>query len=640
MPGIVGILDPRGNPKNDQYLSGMLQSITRYDWYSNDTYISEDHCVAIGRADLNISNRGKQPIFNRGRDILLFFYGKIYDFGNALASTESHLANQTDPECLLSLYEKYGKDLFKELNGDFTLSIIDKRTQIAIIANDRYGLRPLYYALLRDHMLFGSEVKALLQFPSLPREVNTDAVADFFTYGYLLGNKTLIKNTFLLPPSSILIYSLTNGYWKIYSYWKLADQLNVTTKQSKQSAIEEINHCFQEAVKRRIAPNNSTTISLSGGLDSRAILAVLDCQNRSINSITSGMAGCIDRKIAPRIAKLCKCPNIFYEYDPNFLSKSLQYTELVVTLTDGMRGSPYNALTILGGEKCLKNNLKNVLYGHGGEIAKLNAAYNFSIDKRQLTSTSFDFGEYIFNKMRINFWHEVKSPRLFTKEFSNSMQERRSAFMESIINKIDPALPIEQKISYLFINEFFRKFSVLSIYVHRNYTDVHLPFMDNDFLKAVLQSPPSLRDNYQIHRYIFQRNCPALLTIPLSQTRVRLDATKAEKILVNLPYRFLKRIGFFANDKPEDYILKYSKKDVFGQILLDKRTLDRGILNRKYLEDILERYSSGKKNFIHLLSLLVMFELWQRLFIDGNSRDIVGALPEMTVEMSPRFHFK
>jgi len=202
-----GICCLAGEGSSQHQLQSMAESIKHEDWHLVNIY-SAPFC-GIARVHLGIFNPEPQPIFNEDENLLIFMDGKIYDYEDKKRDLQrrghSFRFTNNDAEFCLHLYEELGKDFVKQLNGTFAIVICDIKQQKLLIVNDRYGLRPLYYVTGSNRLLVASEVKALLQVePKL--ELNDEAVADWFSFSKLLGNKTFFKDINVLSPASILEY--------------------------------------------------------------------------------------------------------------------------------------------------------------------------------------------------------------------------------------------------------------------------------------------------------------------------------------------------------------------------------------------------------------------------------------------------
>lgn len=206
------------------------------------------------------------------------------------------------------------------------------------------------------------------------------------SFGYILGERTLLQNVEMMPPASILEYDIESAQNKISRYWDLREHLTPFDKPDS-IILENISETFKTSVERRLSKNQTNWLSLSGGMDSRTIAAVIDVNNYPIKAVTSGVSGSYERKVTAKIAAAIGCEHLFYEFDEQQLVQSdedmLELIREAIELTDGMRGSSSSAMSAFSARQRQKYNVTPVLTGHCGEIMKLDEAYNFAIRNPQ-----------------------------------------------------------------------------------------------------------------------------------------------------------------------------------------------------------------------------------------------------------------
>jgi hypothetical protein len=205
---------------------------------------------------------------------------------------------------------------------------------------------------------------------------------------------------------------------------------------------------------------------------------------------------------------------------------------------------------------------------------------------------------------------------LFQGALKDAVKSDPKKCLEKAIADLGDNTPAAQLVSYLFINQLHRKRALYALSVHRAYTEIRTPFYDDDFIQAVVVAPLHLRSNYTIHRHIINQFNPKLLEIVLTETRMTPFAGRRERLFRGIPYQIGKRLGLFKHDFPEHFFAAHTDTGFFRDILLDPVTLDRGYLNPDELSKLLDFHEGGRKDVYHLLHLLVIFELWQRNFID------------------------
>jgi len=199
-------------------LESMASSIKHEEWYQTDIFTTP--LFGVRRVHLGIFNPEPQPIFNEDKTVAIVMDGRVYDYAekkNELQRKGYRFSTDGDPEFCLHLYEELGTDFVKRLNGIFAIVLYDSRQQKLLVMNDRYGLRPLYYAVDGERLMVASEVKAILK-AGKSRKLDDGAVADWLAFGRLLGDKTFFQGITVLPPASILEYM--SGEISLERYWE------------------------------------------------------------------------------------------------------------------------------------------------------------------------------------------------------------------------------------------------------------------------------------------------------------------------------------------------------------------------------------------------------------------------------------
>lgn len=239
---------------------------------SDDTGFYVDTGVGLANARLSIIDieGGHQPIHNEDGTIHVTYNGEIYNFHELRQRLESlghRFYTQSDTEVIVHSYEQFGERFVAELNGMFATALWDSKKRRLILARDRMGIKPLYYALWNGGVLFASEIKGILQAP-LKREVDQDALFAVLNVGYIPGEKTLLKGIQKLPPSTSLIFEdrsvETATYWKVPPTDLTVDE-NLLVRQLK--------HALEESVRDQLVADVPVGCFLSGGLDTSTIVA-------------------------------------------------------------------------------------------------------------------------------------------------------------------------------------------------------------------------------------------------------------------------------------------------------------------------------------------------------------------------------
>jgi asparagine synthase (glutamine-hydrolysing) len=214
-------------------------------------------------------------VFNEDRSAWIVFNGEIYNFAELRAGLENRghrFRTRSDTEVIIHLYEEMGADCVQKLRGMFALAIYDKPKRKLLLARDRLGKKPLHYAMLRDKLYFGSEIKAILAVAPELAELNSQALLQYLYFGYVPDPLTAFKGIHKLPPGHVLEFE--NGKISIRQYWDLP-QYNTYIPNSEQECLEELEYRLLEATRIRLISDVPLGAFLSGGTDSSTIVALM-----------------------------------------------------------------------------------------------------------------------------------------------------------------------------------------------------------------------------------------------------------------------------------------------------------------------------------------------------------------------------
>ena len=275
MCGICGIVHfDRAKPVDVRDLKRMVDTLAHRG--PNDAGVFVDGHAGIGHRRLSIIDLdgGKQPIFNEDHSAAIVFNGEIYNYADLSAqlAAQGHVfRTRSDTETILHCYEQYGVQCVQQLRGMFAFAIWDRRRERLFLARDRLGIKPLYFYKGSTFLAFASEIKALLELPSVPRELDLEALHIYLSLRYVPGPRTMFKNIFKLQPGHLLV--LNEGALYIQEYWDLPQQPGPHRDFSDD--LEEFGQLLRESVRLRLMAEVPLGVFLSGGLDSSAILAVM-----------------------------------------------------------------------------------------------------------------------------------------------------------------------------------------------------------------------------------------------------------------------------------------------------------------------------------------------------------------------------
>ncbi len=262
---------------NSKTLFKMLDSI-RYRG-PDECGIYETNEALLGSVRLSIIDikSGQQPLSNKNGDIWIAYNGEVFNYielREELIKKGYSFTTHSDTEVIVLLYEEYGPDFLKKLNGQFAISIWDKRKKELFLARDRMGIRPLFYAMHNNELLYASEIKAFLQHPDINLKLSAKSLSQIFTFWTTISPDTAFENVQQLPPGSYMIYSKNKV--DIKSYWNLEfAEENQYKNISFDEAVEEFEHILKDSVKIRLRADVPVAAYLSGGLDSTVTTSLI-----------------------------------------------------------------------------------------------------------------------------------------------------------------------------------------------------------------------------------------------------------------------------------------------------------------------------------------------------------------------------
>jgi len=237
--------------------------------------------LAVRRLSIIDLETGDQPLSNEAGDVTLVFNGEIYNYRELRERLLDHghqFKTRSDGEVIAHLYEELGPEFVRELNGMFAIALWDHRARRLLLARDRAGEKPLYYWHGDKTLVFASEIKALFEYPGVSRELDAEALAQYFFYGYFPTPRTVFQEIKKLPSAERMVVEC--GGMRMETYWRLQDHLCPPGRSSGSQAEEralivELRERLREAALSRLVSDVPLGVFLSGGVDSSTIVALM-----------------------------------------------------------------------------------------------------------------------------------------------------------------------------------------------------------------------------------------------------------------------------------------------------------------------------------------------------------------------------
>jgi len=612
MPGLFGLVC-RDSTDLLTRLERMGEALHAGHERVRDRWANEATGVALGRESLGVFNPGAQPVFNAAGTLVLVMEGELFETGGLcqeLARKGYPAMQASDPELALYLYESEGAGGFCRLQGVFALAVWDVERRQLVLANDRVGLRPLYYTQGPGLFAFAGEIKGLLALEGVSREIDDDAVADFFAFECVLGDKTFFREVHLLPPATVL--TVRDGVVDQHTYWNLA-YAPFSPDRSEEAWVEEMVHLLSQAVARRLQKGVTVGFALSGGLDSCTLLAAItQALGAQLPTYTYGLPGSRDVECARQAARIAGVPHRMLYLSEDYLSA---YAAQTVERTEGL----LNCLNSHGfALHAMADECQAMMLGNGGDVLFYTYCSRYP---KSLTMQ----GDVISNLFQLNsLFSEEETARLFSQQYYPRVKGRALASLESTMaeltpNSVDNIYDTHQLLGY------HRRSILQGLFTINHRLEYREPYYDYDVVDFALRIPPYLRWNRKIHRMALARLSPALARLPGGAPAKPHGLRRAWQLGQQRLKRLGGRLGITWPTQSKccschftdlSYLLRTANRAWVEGILLSPRTLERAYFRPETIRQLVSDHMSGQRNVSYKLGMLVTFELWHRRFLD------------------------
>ena len=602
----------------------------------DDEGIHTEGCFGLGMRRLSIIDLvgGHQPIHNEDQTIWIVFNGEIYNFPQLRQDLElkgHRFYTHTDTEVIVHLYEELGSACVEKLRGMFAFGLYDKKREKLLLVRDRLGKKPLHYAIRNGELLFGSEIKVLLEAEPKLNEIDDQGILHYFHFGYIPDPYTAFRAIRKLPPGHVLEFH--GGVASVRQYWNLptfGDGASVSAA-SEEELLEEFESRLREAVQIRLISDVPLGALLSGGVDSSTIVALMaQASSKPVKTFSIGFENqeFDESKHARLVAQ-----TFGTEHHELLLQPKLE--EALAKLTASLE-EPFADPSIVPTyyvSRMARQHVTVALSGDGGdELFAGYDRYERYLQQRWLPGLGGAwFRRNLFPHLparmrgRHFLYHlSLRGEERYLDSISHLPAERdRELFSSDFLQWIDsvpspadlyhgylqnaPAKDPLSRLQYLDAKTYLpadvlTKVDRMSM---ASSLEVRVPLLDHLVVECACRLPAGLKFRGGQKKY-FLRRLAERLGVP-------------KQVLERPKQGFAMPLVHWMRDE--------LKQDLLG-ILIEPKTLQRGYFNPAAVRGLLKEHSEGVRDRSYQIWLLLMFELWHRNFLEAKTRqtDVASTL--------------
>ena len=598
----------------------------------DDSGIFSDKNVVLGHRRLSIIDlvTGHQPMSNENGSVWIVFNGEIYNYlelRDQLEKKGHRFATASDTESIIHLYEEYGEYCVQKLRGDFSFAIWDSIKKKLILARDRMGIKPLFYAQIDEYLLFASEIKSILQYPKIVPRVNHQSLHYILSLRFIPGEGTMFEGIKKLLPGHVLIYE--NGKVKIHKYWDLT--VNTTPEKTEEYYINNIRRLFRQAVERRLMSDVPLGVLLSGGIDSSSIVAVMsELADEPLKTFSMGFGEATDelndaqrvsdhfetdhRDMIVNLDEVAELlPTMIWHADEPIINLPQGYmicrlaSKHVKVVNSGNGGDELFAGYIRYKYLDKSVNSNNIFLR--GIKAKMVSNLIAQIVKLQLKIGGPMWYEYRRRFQFICSLNDKKKLYLLTRNALNVEDEKEKIYSTEILSQnlksvndyFEPFFVTNNNfLNQVLVTEFKTKLVDDLLLSEDRVSMAHsmesrVPFLDTDLVEFAFTIPAHLKLKNGTTKYIFKKAMSNVLP---------------DEIL-NKP-----KDGFAFTPSS---LFKHSLKEYAEVFLSEENIRKRGYFNYDYIHRILNHKITPKLRWHYYFIMgLIAVEIWHRIYIDQD----------------------
>ena len=590
-----------------------------------------DGPLAMGMRRLSIIDLadGQQPIYDESGRYAVVFNGEIYNYRELrkeLIGRGHQFKTNSDTEVIVHLFEEHGPACVDDLRGMFGFAVWDHRTQELFIARDRMGIKPLYFTRTADAIVFGSEIKSLLQHPEVNVSLDHQALAAFLSLKYVPAPRTMFAGIESLPPAHCM--TIAADQVTIRRYWDVSYEKPATPRTEEQYA-DELDVHLREAISLRLRADVPFGAFLSGGIDSSVIVAYMsELLNEPVKTFSVGFAGgeeADELPYADKVAKHFGCDHHTLVINGNDF---VEHAESVLWHLDQPIADQATAATHMVA-KLARQHVKMVLTGEGGD--ELFAGYARYVGNQyekffrplpgfagRMIRGGIDYlpgmrrGKIALAALtqrdeatRLSNWFPMLNDDAKQRLISDRLREfdtPTSAYFAQQLERCDATEPLDRML-HADCNLWLPDYLLLrgDKLTMANSLEARIPLLDQELVKFAAALPANMKLRGKTRKYLLKKVAARYLPDEIIHRRKQ---------------------GFPI---PIDAWMRNEAKPMVHDLLANDSVARRGLFNPQVVANMLSRHESGTHDYATELWGLMSIEMWMRRFVDGDPRSMPSA---------------
>jgi asparagine synthase (glutamine-hydrolysing) len=624
MCGIAGFAgrDPRYRPDMSRLLK-MCDSILHRGPDEQGVDIADN--VALGMRRLSIIDLagGSQPIFNEDRTVRVTFNGELYNFRELRDSLESlghTFATRSDTEVIVHAYEEYGTDFLPMLNGMFAIALHDMARGRVILARDQLGIKPLFYSVTPENVVWGSEIKAILAGGGVERRLDADALLEFLSWEYVPGEGTLFRDIHKLLPGHYLVVEAGGNISGPHRFWEIPCGASETGR-SEGEWLEILGEAVDTGVQRQLVSDVPLGAFLSGGVDSSLVVSSMgDATTCSIGfddptynelAYSQAVADHLGtrhrtRVVKPHVADLFD--DLMYHMDdpigdfsifPTYLVSKLAREKVTVSLSGDGGDELFGGYETYVAQQMAERYSKvpaplRAMVNAAADVLPPSAKKKGLVNKVKRFTEGYRFPAGLGHARWRIFLNDALRHSLFTPEFAQTFERPPGHHISQLfaqagdLEGVNRDLYVDAK-SYM-VDNCLVKVDRMSMAVS---LEVRVPLLDVDLVELAFRMPPETKLADGETKYLLKK---------LAAQRIPKDCVYRQKEGFSIP------IKNWLAGQFRPILDKYTDPALLGQ---------EGIFDVDVVSRLKSEHLDGKANHSHVLWSLIVFQAWQEQWLNG-----------------------